>query len=259
MGGEGSLREMVMLPAVLALLLAGSPGESERVDYVVSKLLDNGVPRQEVEALFRDPRLTTYAPRVIRPRKIEWDRLIARLVSPESVSRGSRFLAEHDEVLTRAEEKFGVAKEILAGILRIESNFGNNTGRYITFNVFYTALLGSTEEKRWKWAAANLVSLVAYCRTAGMDCFEVRGSYAGAMGPAQFLPVSLEMHGADSNGDNLADPFDTGDAIFSAANFLAANGWRENKIQALGKYYGSAEGYPRAVLAYAEALGRSSR
>ena len=57
-----------------------------------------------------------------------------------------------------------------------------------------------------------------------------------------------------SNGDGLVDAFQNEDALFSAANFLAQNGWREGKTEALGKYYGTTEGYPRAVLAYAESL-----
>ena len=42
--------------------------------------------------------------------------------------------------------------------------------------------------------------------------------------------------------------------VFSAANFLVQNGWRKDKTVALGRYYGSTQGYPRAILAYAESL-----
>jgi membrane-bound lytic murein transglycosylase B len=86
------------------------------------------------------------------------------------------------------------------------------------------------------------------------DCFEVRGSYGGAMGAAQFLPYSVIAFGADGNGDNRVDPFLMEDAIISAANFLVVHGWHEDKERALARYYGSGDGYPRAVFAYAEAL-----
>jgi membrane-bound lytic murein transglycosylase B len=52
------------------------------------------------------------------------------------------------------------------------------------------------------------------------------------------------------------DPFLMEDAIASAANYLVKHGWQEDQTQALGKYYGSSQGYPRAVFAYAEALRR---
>ena len=248
-----------MLLAILPLVLALGPQQSPRVEYVVSELLRHGFSQQETEALLRDPRLQLYPPQTIRPRKIDWDQFIARLTVPESVSQGTQFLLQHQEVLGKAEETFGIEKEVLAAILRVESNFGQNTGRYVTFNVFYTFLLRSTEEKRWRWAAENLVALAAYCKTAGMDCFEIRGSYAGALGPAQFLPSSLLAYGKDGNGDALVNPFDPADALFSTANFLVQSGWREDRMGALAKYYGSSNGYPRAILAYAEALGMPSR
>ena len=248
-----------MLLAVLPLVLALGPQQNSRVEYVVAELVRSGLSQQEADALFRDPRLRLYPPRTIRPRKIDWDQFIARLIAPASVSPGSQFLLDHQEALRRAEEQFGVEKEVLAALFRVESNFGQNTGRYVTFNVFYTFLLRSTEEKRWRWAAENLVSLAAYCKAARTDCFEIRGSYAGALGPAQFLPSSLQAYGRDGSGDALVNPFDPADALFSAANFLIEHGWREDKIGALGKYYGSANGYPRAILAYAEALGMTPR
>lgn len=246
-----------MLTAILAIFLAASPAQdqqNERVDYVLSELVGNGFSRQEAEAFFRDPRLKVYPPIEVAPRKIDWDKLIAQLVAPESLERGAQFLRGNWDILSQVEQKFGVEKEVLVGLLRLESNFGANTGNYVVFNVFYTSLLGSVQENRWKWAGDNLVALARYCKTTNNDCFQVRGSYGGAVGPAQFLPKSAELYGVDGDGDGVVDLANPRDAIFSAANFLIQHGWREDKIQALGKYYGSANGYPRAVLAYAEAL-----
>jgi membrane-bound lytic murein transglycosylase B len=243
-----------MLLTTLALFLALSPAVSERVAYVVEQLIQNGFSQREAQSLFRDHRLKTYPPQKVAPHKIDWDSFIARLLSPSSVKKGQDFLARNHSILSDAEQRFGVEKEALLGILRVESNFGKNTGSYVTFNIFYTSLVRSTEESRWKRAAENLVSLAAYCKRSHKDCFRVKGSYGGALGPAQFLPHTLELLGYDGNGDGIVDPFQKEDAIFSAANFLAQNGWREDKTAALGKYYGSPEGYPRAVLAYASSL-----
>lgn len=244
----------MMLPTVLAAFLFLGPAQSERVDYVISQLTRDGLAREEVEAFFRDPRLKLYPPQEVGPRKIDWDKIIASLVAPASVKQGGEFVERYREALTQAEETFGVPKQIVAAVLRLESNFGRNTGNYVAFNIFYTILSQNAEERRWKWAGDNLASLVSFCKATGNDCFEVRGSYGGALGPAQFLPRSLVLYGADGNGDNKVDPFEMRDAIFSAAHFLLKHGWEEDRTVALGKYYGSATGYPRAVLAYAEAL-----
>ncbi len=249
-----------MLLLILPLAWALAPQQNPRVQFVIAELVENGFSPSEAEAFFTDPRLAAYPPRTIQPRKIDWDQIIAGLVAPASVERGQQFLTEHEDTLRRAEEAYGVEKEVLTAILRVESNLGQNSGRYIVFNAYYTYLIQSEEERRWKWAAENLVALAAYCRARQEeDCFAVLGSYAGAMGPAQFLPSSVRKWGADGNGDAIVNPFEFDDALFSAANFLIEHGWRDDKMQALGRYYGSANGYPRAILAYAEALGMPAR
>ena len=247
----------MLLLMILALALA--PEENPRVEYVISEMEANGFSRPEAEAFFADPRVKEYPPREIQPRTIDWDQIIAGLVAPASVERGRQFLAQHEQTLRRAEETYGVNKEVLTAILRVESNLGQNSGRYVVFNAYYTYLLQSEVERKWKWAAENLVALASYCRARQeKDCLAVLGSYAGAMGPAQFLPVSVMKWGRDGNGDEVVNPFEFADALLSAANFLIEHGWREDRIQALSRYYGSGTDYPRAILAYAEALGMSA-
>ncbi len=243
-----------MFPATFALFLALHPSVSERVAYVVDQLIQNGFSRPEAQALLHNRRVRIYPPKKVAPHKIDWSEFIANLVKSASVHRGSEFLARNHDVLSNAEQRFGVDKEALAALVRVETNFGRNTGKYVTFNVFYTSLVRSEEESRWKMAAENLVSLAAYCKRLHKDCFRIKGSYAGAIGLAQFLPHTLEVYGYDGNGDGTVDAFQAADAIFSAANFLVQHGWQNDKMEALGKYYGSPEGYPRAVLTYADSL-----
>ncbi|MEK3800597.1 lytic murein transglycosylase [Peribacillus sp. FSL H8-0477] len=38
-------------------------------------------------------------------------------------------------------------------------------------------------------------------------------------------------YGVDTNGDGKADPWDNEDAIFSSANYLAANGAAEGRVR----------------------------
>jgi len=243
-----------MFPATLALFLALSPSASERVAHVVEQLTQAGCSQPEAQALFHNRRLRMYPLKKVSPHKIDWSQFIARLVTPGSIHRGREFLERNHDVLNAAEQRFGVDKETLSALVRVETNFGRNTGKYVTFNVYYTELVQYEEEKRWKFAAEDLVSLAGYCKRLHSDCFRIKGSYAGAIGLAQFLPHTLEIYGIDGNGDGIIDAFQPADAIFSAANFLVEHGWRDDKTEALGKYYGSPEGYPRAVLAYADSL-----
>ncbi|MBI3933945.1 MAG: lytic murein transglycosylase [Acidobacteria bacterium] len=260
----------MMQTALLALALLQSPssGEtvpeatapaaktriSERVQYVISQLLQNGFAASEAEALFQDRRLEVLPPQQVAPRQIDWDQVIRTLVASGSVLQGSQFLALFQDTFRQAESRFGVEPALLTAVLRLESNLGKNTGNYVAFNVFYTLLSQQEEEKRWRWAGDNLAALATFCKNTGNDCFQIRGSYAGALGAAQFLPYSVLQFGADGDGDGIVDPFRMEDAIMSAANYLVVHGWHQDQTQALAKYYGSGQGYPRAVFAYAEAL-----
>jgi peptidoglycan hydrolase CwlO-like protein len=49
-------------------------------------------------------------------------------------------------------------------------------------------------------------------------------SYAGAMGPMQFMPATFATYGVDGDRDGVADINNPADSIFSAANYLCANG-----------------------------------
>jgi membrane-bound lytic murein transglycosylase B len=106
-------------------------------------MVANGFSQTEAEAFFADPRVKEYPPREIQPRVIDWDKIIASLVEAKSVERGRKFMAEHEDTLKRAEQTYGIEKEVLTAILRLESNLGQNSGRYVVFNAYYTYLLQS--------------------------------------------------------------------------------------------------------------------
>jgi len=79
-------------------------------------------------------------------------------------------------------------------------------------------------------------------------------SSAGAVGWMQFLPSTWKQWGIDANGDNIADPYNPVDAIFSAARYLRAAGANTNVSQAIFAY-NHASWYVQSVLLRAKLIG----
>jgi membrane-bound lytic murein transglycosylase B len=159
------------------------------------------------------------------------------------VDRGRVYLQEHRLELNRAAARYGVAPEVIVGILTVESDLGNATGRYPVFNVFASLAVMDTPEvirevglnpalkarlrKKADWARRELAVFLAYCRARKIDPFSFNGSWAGAMGFCQFLPTSLKNCGADGDGDGRVDLFTHADAIFSIACYLHKSGFKQ--------------------------------
>jgi len=81
-----------------------------------------------------------------------------------------------------------------------------------------------------------------------------RSSYAGAQGPMQFMPGTWRAYGVDGNGDGVADATDVSDAIYGAANLLAAGGAAEGNVDAALFNYNHAQWYVDKVNEVADSI-----
>lgn len=79
-------------------------------------------------------------------------------------------------------------------------------------------------------------------------------SYAGAMGPMQFLPATFAAYAVDGDHDGVASIMDPADAIFTAARYLCANGagTGPNALANAIFHYNHADWYVQMVLALAK-------
>ncbi len=245
----------VPVPPLLSQARVGTIYE-ENLEGLKEKLKKQGFTSEELEGIFTDSRFELY-PEIIgkKGKGINYFSRRFGLLTKRSVVRGKGVLARHREVFKNAEEQYGVDRETIAAILRVETNFGSTTGTYPVLNSLTT--LAVVENRRTKWAQDEVAQLLKMCREKRLDPFSIRGSWAGAFGISQFVPSSYVKFAVDGNGDGVVDLFTMGDAVASIANYLKEHGWekdkRAQKWQAVYAY-NHCDNYVKAVFAYARAL-----
>ncbi|MGH8870263.1 MAG: lytic murein transglycosylase [Actinomycetes bacterium] len=81
-------------------------------------------------------------------------------------------------------------------------------------------------------------------------------SYAGAQGPMQFMPATFAAYGVDGDGDGDAEINDPADSVYSAANYLCANGAGRggDHLYRAVWHYNHADWYVQMVLRIASQL-----
>lgn len=153
---------------------------------------------------------------------ISYEKYKENLGLKEKLDRAPSFMKQYKEKLALAEKTFGVDKRYIVAILGIESDFGNNKGKFYTFNALASMY---TTRKKKDFAYRELKEYWVMCKNNNKGLFDYKSSYAGALGNAQFIPSSFNRLFIDGNGDLVADPLGMEDCIQSVANYLKKSGW----------------------------------
>jgi len=161
-----------------------------------------------------------------------WQVYRSRFVEPIRIRAGVAFWQAHQATLLRAQAETGVPAEIIAGVIGVETIYGQQMGNYRVLDALATLAFdfpsshprAAARSTYFKGELAQFLSIMA---RSGTDPTAWRGSYAGALGLPQFMPSSWHTYAVDFDGDGKVDLFTSpGDAIGSVANYLKAFGWQ---------------------------------
>lgn len=258
---------------LLTLLLLVSPVPAREIsqgaefDSLIQKLVQDGFKEEKIRSLFAGKNVF-FNPRgvslffVHTESSLDYDQFLSK----KSISRALSYLEEHQDALTRAQDIYGVDKTIITAILLVETRLGTYLGKRTVINTLSTmaALTDQTlrdkiwdsipdkkkpdkksfirtVQKRSKWGYEELKALLKYSERENISPDLIKGSYAGAMGIAQFMPSNALSLARDGNNDGRVDLFNHSDAIFSVANYLKHHGWqpdiaRQKKHEVLYRY-----------------------
>jgi len=146
-------------------------------------------------------------------------------ITQSRIDLGVEFWNEHEELLKRAEDKYGVPPEIIVGIIGVETRYGRNTGSYRVIDSLST--LAFDYPPRSKFFRSELKHYLLMTREEKVDPLSLKGSYAGAMGQPQFISSSFRSYAIDFDGDGKRDIWkNPADAIGSVANYFVRHGWK---------------------------------
>ena len=158
-----------------------------------------------------------------------WAAYRARFVEQVRLRAGTAFWRANERWLDQAEEMYGVPAEIVVGIVGVESIYGQQMGNFRVIDSLATLAFDFPTGRRDRSAffKDELESWFVLCKSEGVDPLAWRGSYAGALGMAQFMPSSFNKYAVDFDGDGHVDLHaNAADVIGSVANYLAEFGWK---------------------------------
>jgi membrane-bound lytic murein transglycosylase B len=152
-----------------------------------------------------------------------WDYLDI-LVNDNRLARGREILSQYKAQFDATEKAYGVDRYAIAAIWGIESNYSTQMGDRSVLNSTATlACIG----RRQSYFKDEFLSALEILHHGDLRPEQLRGSWAGAFGPTQFMPTAFKRYAVDADGDGRRDVVDDpADLIASTANNLKKDGWQ---------------------------------
>ena len=155
------------------------------------------------------------------------EKYISRVLTPKEIKTARDMLDHHRDILDQVAARYGVPSGIIVGIWGLESNFGRFSGTRPTIAALATL---AWDPRRSMLFRNELFSALDILQRGDIDLAHMRGSWAGAMGQAQFMPSSYLQYAQDFDGDGRRDIWSTpADVFASIANYMKGHGWNEGE------------------------------
>jgi membrane-bound lytic murein transglycosylase B len=151
-----------------------------------------------------------------------WDYL-DRLVGEERIQRGRELLQQHRATFDAMERQYGVDRYVIAAIWGIESKYSTMMGeRSVLRSTATLACVG----RRQDYFRNEFLAAMELLYRGDVQPDRMKGSWAGAFGPTQFMPTVYKNYAVDADGDGHRDmTASVPDLLFSTANYFRKHGW----------------------------------
>ena len=227
------IRRILVLATLLSLAALSPAGAQDDFETWKAGLRDDALAAG-ISAMTFDTAFDGVAP---IPRIIELDRYQPERtktfaeyrkgsVSDTRVARGRAMLAENRALLDEIGAQYGVQPRFIVALWGLETNYGANTGGFPVIAALATL---AYDTRRPEFFRRELLLALQILQEGHIAPADMKGSWAGAMGQAQFMPSSFMRYAHDQDGDGHKDIWGTrADVFASAATYLSSVGWRDD-------------------------------
>ena len=223
----------VLLVLILCWLIISSPSLAQKKKTFDAWLADfrteaaaKGISQSTLQSALSKAQ---YLPKVIELQKNQpefkftVEEYLVRVASESRALRGREVLAEHQALLNRISERYGVPSQYLVALWGIETDFGRLTGGFPVIDAVATLAFGGSRSDFFR---SELLYALRIIDRGHISPDKMVGSWAGATGQLQFMPSTFYSYAVDYNGDGRIDIWNNlEDILASAANYLSRSGW----------------------------------
>lgn len=151
------------------------------------------------------------------------DQYVARRLTRTFVRTARAMNTRHQALLKQVSAQYGVPPRVVVAVWGLESNFGRFSGVRPTIQALATL---AWEGRRGAFFRGELLDALEIVDRGYIGLDALKGSWAGAMGQAQFMPSSYLKWAQDFDADGRRDIWrSNGDVFASIANYLREHGW----------------------------------
>jgi membrane-bound lytic murein transglycosylase B len=210
-----------------AMLAPVDPDFSRWLKALRAEALQRGIRAETLDLALGDVRPVERVIELDRKQPettMTYEEYIERVVPQSRVEEGRVKLAENATLLDTVSRRYGVEPQFIVAFWGIETSFGVNTGGFPVIDALVTL---AYDGRRSAYFRKELFDALTIVDQGHIEPDAMFGSWAGAMGQAQFMPSSFLGYAIDFNRDGRRDIWYTkADVFASAANYLASMGWR---------------------------------
>ncbi len=213
-----------------ATLAAEPPSFEQWLEALKSEALTKGISAKTLERAFvgvapieRVVELDRKQPEFTRT----LDQYLSNAISQRRIDLGRQKLVENAELLAQVYQKYGVPPHYLVAFWGIETDYGRFTGGN---NVIAALSTLAYDGRRSAFFRSQLLDALKIIEDGNIEPEKMLGSWAGAMGQAQFMPSTFRQYAIDFDGDGRIDLWDSkADVFASAAHYLSSVGWNDKQ------------------------------